>query len=88
MMARRLHTVASHLTTPSVASEKSVESPVLAKLGAVERYKYVTGKEPLIQVRRTAASPPHAACPPNATAHPRCSRCARCFTSRLAVPIK
>jgi|EP01046_Picozoa_sp_COSAG06_P037975 N-acetylneuraminate lyase len=48
--ARRtvLRSVASHLAaTP--AAEKSVESPVLAKLGAVERYKYVTGKEPLIQ---------------------------------------
>ena len=50
MHTRRLHTVAAHLSTAPVA-EKSVESPVLAKLGAVERYKYVTGKEPLIQVR-------------------------------------
>ena len=49
---RRLHTVAAHLISAEKAAEKSVESPVLAKLNPVERYKYITGKEPLIQVRR------------------------------------
>eukprot|EP01044_Picomonas_judraskeda_P039280 COSAG03_NODE_18746_length_349_cov_1.004000_1_plen_76_part_01 len=53
---RRLHTVAGHLhAAPS--AEKSVSSPVLASLGAVERYKYVTGKEPLIQVSPRVVAP-------------------------------
>jgi N-acetylneuraminate lyase len=39
----------SETLSPNGCATKCVESPVLAKLGAVERYKYVTGKEPLIQ---------------------------------------
>ena len=46
--ARRIAQVATQLQAAPVA-ELSTSSPVFAKLGSVERYKYVTGKEPLIQ---------------------------------------
>jgi dihydrodipicolinate synthase/N-acetylneuraminate lyase len=46
---RRLQNVGTQLQTAGAAAEKSVSSPVLAKMNAVERYKYITGKEPLIQ---------------------------------------
>ena len=48
MSARRITQIATQLQTAAVA-EKSTSSPVFAKLGSIDRYKYITGKEPLIQ---------------------------------------
>ena len=44
----RLHSIAAALRAENTAT-KCVDSPVLAKLGPIERYKHIMGKEPLIQ---------------------------------------